>query len=504
MSTSITYTNPIIKGFYPDPSVCKVGDTFYLVTSSFQYFPGVPLFKSKDLISWQQIGYCLTRESQLPLKNQSCSGGIYAPTIRYNKGRFYMVTTNVAFGGNFYVYTEDIEGEWSEPIFVKQAGIDPSLFFDEDGKVYFTSNGTDETGRNGIFQAEINIDTGELLTESRFLWPGTGGRYPEAPHLYKIKGMYYLMIAEGGTEFGHMVTIARSTNPYGPFESCPHNPILTHRNLGGHPIQGTGHGDLTQDEYGNWWMVFLGFRIPGRWVNFHHLGRETFLAPVSWSEDNWPVVYKNGTVELSMEVKVEGKPLFSTTASYENALTPLDWNYIRNPHSENFILEDNNRKIQLKGTSVTLNDLEDSPSFIGVRQRDFEAEFKAALSFDPKSNGEEAGITIYMNETHHYEIALLRENDNNKIIFRRRIGSLQTVVKEHIYPSKSVTLQIEASNFNYTFSFIGNEGEKVEMGTGETAYLSSEVAGGFTGAYFGLYATSNGSGSTSNATFAII
>lgn len=504
MSTLIKYKNPIIKGFYPDPSICKVGDTFYLVNSSFQYFPGVPLFKSKDLISWEQIGYCLTRESQLPLKNQTCNGGIYAPTIRHNNGRFYMVTTNVGHGGNFYVYTDNIEGEWSEPIYIKQSGIDPSLLFDEDGKVYFTSNGTDENGKMGIFQAEINIETGELLTETRCIWHGTGGRYPEAPHLYKIHGMYYLMIAEGGTEFGHMITIARSNNPNGPFESCPHNPILTHRNAGDHPIQATGHGDLTQDNNGNWWMVFLGFRTPGKWIGTHHQGRETFLAPVTWNEDNWPVVNKTGTVELNMEVCVEGESLYTTPAASSNTLTPLDWNYIRNPQMENYSIEDDNRKVQLRGTSITLNDLDGSPAFIGVRQREFETEFTSALSFDPKSNGEEAGITIYMNEKHHYEIAMIREWDTNKIIFRRRIGSLQAVVKELVYPHQSVTLQIKASPLNYTFSFIDNEGEKVEMGSGETSYLSSEVAGGFTGVYFGVYATSNGNGSAENAVFEII
>jgi xylan 1,4-beta-xylosidase len=204
------YANPIIPGFYPDPSVCRVGDDYYLVTSSFEYFPGVPVFHSRDLLHWRQIGHCLTRDSQLPLLSVRSSGGIYAPTIRHHNGRFYMVTTNVNGGGNFYVFTDDPAGEWSEPVFVEQGGIDPSLFFDDDGTVYFTS-----TGDNGIYQSILNIQTGKRLSEIRHLWTGTGGRYPEAPHLYRINGRYYLMMAEGGTEYGHMETIARGDSPWG-------------------------------------------------------------------------------------------------------------------------------------------------------------------------------------------------------------------------------------------------------------------------------------------------
>ena len=204
------FRNPIIPGFYPDPSVCRVGEDYYLVTSTFEFFPGVPVFHSRDLVHWEQIGHALTRTSQLPLREAPPSGGIYAPTIRYHEGVFYMVTTNVSYGGNFYVTATDPAGPWSDPIYVDQAGIDPSLLFDDDGKVYFLSNG------NGCMSiCEIDIATGKKLAPTRPSWKGTGGRYPEAPHLYKINGLYYLMIAEVGTEYGHMETIARSASPYG-------------------------------------------------------------------------------------------------------------------------------------------------------------------------------------------------------------------------------------------------------------------------------------------------
>ena len=250
------YTNPVLKGFYPDPSVCYANGKFYMVCSSFQYFPGVPLFESDNLVNWKQIGHVLTRKSQVMLEKINSSGGVFAPTIRYHEGRFYMVTTNDTTHENFYVYTDDIHGEWSEPITVDQGGIDPSLLF-EDGHVYFISNGEDDEGEGGVIQCEINIETGEKLSKSKCIWQGTGGRYLESPHMYKINGGYYLMAAEGGTEYGHMITYARSDSPWGPFVNYPNNPVLTNRNKAPFIIQGIGHGDLIQKENGEWRTVEL-------------------------------------------------------------------------------------------------------------------------------------------------------------------------------------------------------------------------------------------------------
>ena len=254
-----TYQNPILPGFYPDPSVCRVGDDYYMVNSSFQFFPGVPLHHSKDLINWECIGYVLDRPSQINLDKAGYWNGIYAPTIRHHNGVFYMITTNVSDKGNFYVTsTNPLEG-WSEPIWVNQGGIDPEIFFDEDGKSYFLSNG------DYIQMAEIDLQTGELLTESRNIWGGTGGRYPEAPHIYKKDGYYYLVLAEGGTEFGHKVTIARSRDIYGPYEANPANPILTHQKRWSetNPIQGVGHADFIQAHDSSWWCVFLDRKSVG-------------------------------------------------------------------------------------------------------------------------------------------------------------------------------------------------------------------------------------------------
>ncbi|MEO8254329.1 MAG: glycoside hydrolase family 43 protein, partial [Flavobacterium sp.] len=208
----VNFQNPILPGFYPDPSICRVGDDFYMVNSTFGYFPGVPIFKSKNLVNWKQIGYVLSRKEQLPLAKAKTTEGIFAPTIRYHDGLFYMITTNFSDKGNFYVTAKDPDGEWSDPIWIETPGIDPSLYFDESGKVYVTSTQNWGAIKNGIVMSEIDIKTGKLLTPPVTIWKGTGNRYPEGPHTYKKDGFYYLMIAEGGTEYGHSVTIARSKN----------------------------------------------------------------------------------------------------------------------------------------------------------------------------------------------------------------------------------------------------------------------------------------------------
>ena len=369
-------------------SICRVGEDYYLVNSTFEYFPGVPLFHSKDLINWRQIGHCLTRESQLPLEKCSNWGGIYAPTIRYHNGRFYMITTNVSGGGNFLVYTDDINSEWSDPIWIDIPAIDPSLYF-EDGKCFVTVN-----PQNSIVLYEIDPETGQVLTEGHSIWNGTGGRYPEGPHIYKKDNWYYLLISEGGTEYGHKVTIARSRNIYGPYESNPANPILTHADMiaQDNPIQGTGHADLIEAHDGSWWMVCLGFRPQnGR---HHLLGRETFLAPVRWDENAWPVVNGNGTISLEMNCPtlplytVEELP--SMNNFNEVALGP-EWNYLRNPNTANYSLTENPGYLRLKGTSITLDEI-DSPTFVGRRQQDICFTAGTSVKLGKAQFGDEAEI----------------------------------------------------------------------------------------------------------------
>lgn len=476
------YSNPIIKGFYPDPSVCFANGKYYMVCSSFQYFPGVPLFESEDLVNWTQIGHVLTRKSQVMLEKINSSGGVFAPTIRYHKGRFYMTTTNNTLQQNFYVWTEDIYGQWSEPIFVDQDGIDPSFCFEGD-KTYFMSTGIDDFGQQGIIQCELELETGRKLTPTRRIWGGTGGRFVEGPHLYKIGDWYYLLVSEGGTEYGHMITLSRSKSPWGPFEGCPHNPILTNRNKAPYIIQGIGHGELVTGPDGNWYLPTLGFRQIHTWMPFHHLGREVFLTPVSLTEDGWFLCGKDGTTDLEYEVPIKGEQQEKKLWSFQNTRWDTDWCFLRHPHTENYGLCKD--KAILLGTEETLDDVA-SPTFVGLRQRDFDG----TLTVNVSSNKGEAGITAFMSEQAHYDLGI-RETENGWEAFvKLRVGDISHIQSALSIPEGQAVLKLGMEALRYTFAVIV-DGEEIPLAHSQTRYLSSEVDTGFTGVVLGLYAAGN-------------
>jgi xylan 1,4-beta-xylosidase len=477
--------NPIIRGFYPDPSVCRANGKYYLVTSSFQFFPGVPLFESEDLVNWKQIGHCLTRHSQYTLHDVRSSGGIFAPTIRFYDGTFYMVTNNNSTNQNFYVTTKDIYGEWSDPVYVDQGGIDPSLFF-EDGKTYFMSNGNDENGKAWIFQCEIDPKTGKKLTESVPLWPGNGGRYLESPHLYRFGDWYYLMAAEGGTEYGHMITYARSTSPYGPFTSYEKNPVLTNRNLGGNEsqIQGVGHGDLVQDEQGNTFLVCLGFRQEGPWTPFHHLGREVFLTSVTFDQDGWFQAQDKGTIRELMDLPISHE---QQKTNYSVSSSSLEKHALRFAYLRDFdtsCCRFTKDSLELLSSPVTLDEA-GAPSFVGIRQSEFDTELSVVVS----GKAPEAGITFYMDEDHHYDLALLQKEEQKEILLRFCIGDAKAEICRVSLPenAEQITFLVRSDAETYSFFYLDNEKE-IFLGKARTKYLSSEVAGGFTGVFLGFYA----------------
>jgi xylan 1,4-beta-xylosidase len=496
---SRAFTNPVLPGFHPDPSICRVGDDFYLVTSSFEYSPGLPLFTSRDLVSWRQIGHCLTRPAQLDLSKAPSSGGLYAPTIRHHDGYFFVTCTNVTGSGHFIVPASDPAGRWSDPVWVDQDGIDPSLYFSDD-RVYFTSTtGADPDGAHvslpefhfGVQQCEIDPFTGRKLTESRYLWGGTGGKYPEGPHLYRRGDYFYLLLAEGGTEYGHMVTVARSSSPWGPWESCPGNPVLTHRSTAS-PIQATGHADLVELADGTWWMVCLGVRPLGQWPR-HHLGRETFLAPVSWSEDGWPRVGHSGMVEPRDigPFPVAGPAAEEPTRDdFDDGALRLSWNELRTPTHPRWSLTEQPGWLVLRGTASTLDDMD--VTFVGRRQQHWRCRTEARLDLANSRDGDEAGLTVRMNEHHHYEAAVRQEDGVRCVILRRRIGLLSAVVARRLVGPGPVDLRVDAEEDWYHFSARAHGDARIELGAGETAYLSTETAGGFTGVYLGLYASGAG------------
>ena len=492
------YRNPVIPGFYPDPSICRVDSDYYLVNSSFDYFPGVPLWHSRDLVNWEQIGHCLTRKSQVDLSGTLSWSGIYAPTIRYNDGTFYMITTNTTNGGNFLVYTDNPRGEWSDPVWLEQGGIDPSLYF-ENGRCYMVSNPD-----NGIFLCEIDPKTGKTLSPSRRIWNGTGGRYPEGPHIYRKDGWYYLLISEGGTEHAHMITIARSHNIDGPYTSNPANPILTHCNqLGqGNAIQGTGHADLVDAPDGSWWLVCLAFR-PQTGMN-HLTGRETYLAPVRWDKDAWPVVNGNGTISTDMTADLPTKPTpqsdFATDIRFSNKHTlGMEWIYLRNPLMENYQYSAN--ALKLHGTPAGLNS-PDLPTFIGRRQQHIDFEATTQLRLEKASEGDVAGLTVFMDMFSHYDISLRKEADGkNSLVVEYWLGSIHHTAKEVLLKSSQPYLRVTGSRDHYRFAYSDDGRTFTDVGQAETRYLSSETAGGFTGIILGLFCQSGSETSRPTAEF---
>lgn len=495
------YRNPVLPGFNPDPSVCRVGENFYLVTSSFEYFPGLPIYQSKDLINWQQIGHCLTRDSQLPLQNAPSSGGLYAPSLRYHDGLFYVICTNVSAGGNFYCTATDPAGPWSEPIRVDIKSIDPDIFWDESGKTYFVTQGDE-----GIRVTEFDIKTGKVLSPEHLVWGGIGGRFPEAPHIYKKDGFYYLLLGEGGTEYAHSVTIGRSKYIYGPYESCPLNPIITHCNrIGqGNPIQGVGHADLVQAADGSWWAVFLGFRVTQPYSYYHVLGRETFLAPVDWPAGGWPQVNGNGTVSLTMNVPtlplhpVEKMP---ERTNFDGEKLGFEWQYLRNPIRDNYSLTEKKGSFRIAASPYTLDEAA-SVSFIGRRQTEHDFEAATRLTFNPSGADEEAGMTLIQNNTHHYDLFMKKKDGRNIVQLRVRAGSLSYIAAEQVVNGEELLLKITGTPLEYVFH-IGNSNDNMytELGKLDTRYLSTEVAGGFTGVMIGLYASSNGKPTEANVYF---
>ena len=496
------YRNPIIAGFNPDPAICRHGKDFYLVTSSFEYFPGVPIYHSTNLADWTLEGYCLTEYKQLPLDNCPPSGGIYAPTIYFHDGIYYVTTTNTNDMGNFIVFAENIHGPWSKPIKIDQEGIDPSILFD-DGHIYYLTSASDQNGKPAILMSQIDISSGIRLTEAVCISHGCGGKYPEAPHLYKKDGIYYLLMAEGGTEYGHMVTIQRSGNPYGPYEPCPHNPILSHRDDMRGDICCTGHGDLIEDENGRWWMVCLGIRpcsSPQKGsVMLHHLGRETFLAPVTWADDGWPHVGNNGRLALEMDAELPGEAVRGISSdfydNFENPQMKKSYTFLRNPVMENYKVDWQQQCLMLTGSDVTLNDI-GSPTWIGIRQKAFkmEASVKMCLAGDGPGR---AGITAYYNKDYHYDLFAERKDGKLLVALGRHIHDFYAVtalqiidVSDYLSSERELELRIQTDKDVYRFEYRETGKTFRLLDTAATAGLCTEGTwvNTFTGTFIALFA----------------
>ena len=487
----VTYRNPILSGMYPDPSICRAGEDYYMVTSTFEYFPGVPVFYSKDLVNWQQIGHCIERKDQLP-KGMN----IFAPTISYHDGTFYMITTSMGGDvGNFYVTAKDPAGPWSDPVWVDVKGIDPSLFFDDDGKSYVISQ--------AFIVKEIDLKTGKILDEGRKVWCGTGQDATEGPHIYKKDGYYYLMAAEGGTHLCHRESIARAHSIWGPYTDNPANPILTHANAAGASsvFKGVGHADIVQAHDESYWAVCHGFRSVG--FDAHHiLGRETYLVPVMWPTNGWPVVNGNGTVSEKMycpTLPLKPFPEKPSKTEFNEKVLDLEWNYIQAPVTGSYSFNAKQGYLSLKGTSLNLGE-EGSPTFVGRRLQDLYFKAATKVEFEPRNDNEEAGLVL-LNNSSHFGLMIKQQNGKRYLVAELKFGSVIHKSEEVELKNGAVNLKIEGSRSTYKFFYAQGNDNYVELQRIESKFLSSETAGGFTGTYVGMYATGNDNDSVSWANY---
>lgn len=495
--------NPILRGFYPDPSICRVGEDYYLVNSTFSYVPGVPIFHSRDLAHWEQIGNVLERKSQLLLDGATMSRGIFAPSIRYHKGLFYMITTNVSHGGNFYVTAQNPAGPWSDPIYLAppkdaDGGIDPSLYFEGD-KCYYIGQRQKRNakwyGDCEIWLQELDLEKGELVGEDYTLYDGSmkDAKWAEGPHLYKVGEYYYVTCAEQGTAYEHSISVARSKKMTGPYENCLCNPIVTHRHLGRqYPIQCIGHGDLVDTPDGKWYMVALGTR-PINGVT--ELGRETFLAEVTWQE-GWPVV-NVGEGKLLWEQPVDLPEVMMDKADFpawqecmEMKFTdPLDKRFIffRHPDEDTYKIV-SEEEVALKCADAKPENAQGIISYMGIRQQDRSFSVQAQVSVD-ESGDCEAGLLYLHSDENYLKLVLTRQGDSLKVVALKRELANDEVLGEIAASEACANLEIRGESQRVTLYADGKE----ICSDISVEFLSSERAEGFIGCTYGIYAYGDGS-----------
>lgn len=515
-NTPTSYHNPILQGFYPDPSVTRVGDDYYLVTSTFGYFPGIPVFHSKDLVNWTQIGNAIDRPDQLDFKKLGLSRGVFAPTIQAKDGTFYILNTCVDCGGNFLITAKDPTGPWSNPVWLPslEGGIDPSLFFDDDGRSWVVSNGGPPgprlyDGHSAIWVQEIDLNSLATIGPRTAIANGgvdisTHPRWIEGPHILKKDGYYYLVAAEGGTEQGHSEVVFRSKNVLGPYVPGPTNPILTQRDLPEHrrnPITSSGHAQLVETQTGDWWATFLSVRPYSG--NFFNTGRETFLMPVTWA-DGWPRITRPGEAlpynHARPKLPRAAAPRLATNGplairdDFNGDGLPPYWMMLRNPHSLWYRVEDG--KLTLTARRAGLGD-NANPSFLARRQQNIDASAETVVRFDPRHDGDRAGLAVLANDDFWASIAVGQEGGARVISLEWRHGADQPATglpvaskPIRIAPGAPVYLQITARGPDYSFAYATIPGRWIPLGKVDGTTLSTQTAGGFIGAVFGPYARS--------------
>jgi xylan 1,4-beta-xylosidase len=520
------FANPILAGFYPDPSICKVDDNYYLVTSTFSYFPGLPVFQSKDLVNWKLIGHVLDRPEQLNLDRQGVSRGLFAPTIRFDNGLFYVTCTLVDHGGNFIATAKSPEGPWSNPIFLPEVdGIDPSMFFDDNGKSYIIYNSVAPDnkplydGHRTIRMHEVDKEKLKVVGKEIILINGGVdlSKKPvwiEAPHIFKVNGIYYLIAAEGGTADQHSEVVFRSDNVNGPYIPYEKNPILTQRHLDPNrknPITSTGHADFVETDNGDWWAVFLGIRtyMPDE-GGYNNIGRETFLAPVKWI-DSWPIINPDyEEVQYFYPYPLPARKDFALRSyggnftlkyDFDNKEISKDFIFLRTPHQKWYSLDDKKGFLSLDLRKETCSG-KSNPSFLGHRQQHINCSAGTSLIFNPSADNEKAGLLIFLNENRFYYLCKSLENNEPIIQLYKSVekenaeSTMELITSEKISDEnskKKVNFKIEAAGKYYSFFYsYNNEGWKLLKENLDATYLRVVIPKDFTGCIFALYATSLG------------
>lgn len=509
------YLNPILQGFYPDPSITRAGDDYYLVTSTFSYFPGIPVFHSRDLVNWTQIGNAIDRPGQLDFGKLGLSRGVFAPTIEHRDGVFYILNTCVDCGGNFLVTASDPAGPWSDPVWLPdlEGGIDPGLFFDEDGSAWIVNNGPpegtprydghraiwiqrfDPAGRKTFGPRTVLVDGG--------VDPSTRPIWIEGPHIIRRGDWYYLVCAEGGTAEGHSQVVLRSRRPDGPYEASPENPTLTQRGLPRdrtHPVTSAGHADLVQLPDGSWWATFLAVRPYGD--DLYNTGRETFLLTVDWSGD-WPRILEPGraipylAARPNLPRRQSAVPPtsgdFQVVDEFDGAHLAPSWMMMRNPRDPWFDLTSHPGALTLRMRSEGLGD-NANPSFLGRRQQHQQATAETILRDIPAREGDRAGLAVLQSDDYWYALGAVRRDGRALIELRRRRGADTDSAGEVIATAPlggegPVRFRIAARAGAYDFAWARGEGPWTTLLEGaDGEMLSTRVAGGFVGAVFGPFA----------------
>lgn len=519
-----TLVNPILTGFYPDPSVVQVGADYYLVNSTFSYFPGIPVFHSKDLKNWKQIGNVIDRASQMDFMGERLTRGLFAPAISYHNGTYYVTCTDIDHDGNFIVTAKNPAGPWSNPVRVPQVrGIDPSLYFDDDNRAYIVYN-SDAPDRKPLYPGhrtiriyELDPVTLKVMGEEKQLVNGGVDLsqkpvWIEAPHILKRNGWYYLYAAEGGTSVNHTEVVFRSRSVWGPYVAYENNPILTQKGLPDDrkdPITSAGHAQFVEGPDGRTYAIFLAVRpYEG---NFYNTGRETFIAPVEWKDD-WPIInpeskdikyaYVVNYKEVKQKDALSQAGNFAYTLTFENTLDPALL-FMRTIDSSSFSLSKKNG-LTMKLKPETIQEM-GNPSFIGKRQQHLYCTTETELDFSPKSEKEKAGLSIFQDEAHFYFIGKSVENGKPVVqLFKSGADkkSMELLKQTAVLDvSKPVKLRIVAEGDTYSFYYSKGDSWELLKAKVDAKFLSTQVAGGFIGCLFGMYATSSGEQTGNSASF---